>query len=206
MPDLQPDSAETCSLLERISRGDRQALEVLLVRHRPELHSFVEVRLGRRLAARVDPSDVVQEAQLEIARRMDDFLERRPMPFHLWARKTAYARLLDLQRHHRRARRSVDREAALPDRSSLLVARPLLDRGPSPNQLLQARELAERIARAVNGLSGADQEILLMRHGEKLSFAEIACLLEIDPAAARKRFGRALLRLEKALSEQGLTE
>jgi RNA polymerase sigma-70 factor (ECF subfamily) len=206
MPDLQPDSAETCSLLERISRGDRQALEMLLVRHRPELHSFVEVRLGTRLAARVDPSDVVQEAQLEIARRMDDFLERRPMPFHLWARKTAYARLLDLRRHHRRARRSVDREAALPDRSSLLVARPLLDRGPSPNQLLQAQELAERIARAVNGLTGVDQEILLMRHGEKLSFAEIACLLEIEPAAARKRFGRALLRLEQALSEQGLTE
>jgi RNA polymerase sigma-70 factor (ECF subfamily) len=90
MPELQPDSAETCSLLERISRGDRQALEMLLVRHRPDLHSFVEFRLGRRLAARVDSSDVVQEAQMEIARRMDDFLKRRPMPFHLWARKTAY--------------------------------------------------------------------------------------------------------------------
>jgi RNA polymerase sigma-70 factor (ECF subfamily) len=143
---------------------------------------------------------------MEIARRMDDFLKRRPMPFHLWARKTAYDRLLDLRRHHRRTRRSVDREAALPDRSSLLVAGLLLDRGPSPGQLLQAQELAERIARAVNGLSEADQEILLMRHGERLSFQEIAFLLEIEPGAARKRFGRALLRLQQALSEQGLVE
>jgi RNA polymerase sigma-70 factor, ECF subfamily len=206
MLELKPDSAQTCSLLERVGLGDRQALEKLLARYQADLHAFVEVRLDPRLAARMDPSDVVQEAQLEVVRRMDDFLRRRPMPFHLWVRKTAYERLLDLRRHHRRARRSVEREAALPERSSLLLARPLLAGGPSPSQQLQARELAERVARAVDRLSPADHEILLMRHGEGLPFEEIACLLEIEPAAARKRFGRALLRLQKVLSEQGLLE
>jgi RNA polymerase sigma-70 factor (ECF subfamily) len=181
-------------------------MEMLLARYRPDLHAFVEVRLDARLSARVDPSDIVQEAQLEMVRRMDDFLNRRPMPFHLWARKTAYARLLDLRRHHRRARRSVEREAALPDRSSLLLAGPLLAAGSSPSAHLQAKELAERVARAVDRLSETDREILLMRHGEGLPFEEISCLLEIEPAAARKRFGRALLRLQKALSEQGLSE
>jgi RNA polymerase sigma-70 factor (ECF subfamily) len=206
MHEVKPDSAQTCGLLERVARGDRQTLESLLARNRPELHAFVELRLGTCLARRVDASDVVQEAQLEMVRRMDDFLGRRPMPFHLWARKTAYARPLDLRRHHRRARRSVEREAALPEHSSLVLARPLLAGGSSPSQRLQAQELAERIAQAVERLSEADQEILLMRHGEGLSFEEIGCLLEIDPAAARKRFGRALLRLQKALSEQGLVE
>jgi RNA polymerase sigma-70 factor (ECF subfamily) len=206
MLELKPDSAQTCSLLERVGLGDRLALEKLLARYQSDLHAFVEVRLDPRLAARMDPSDVVQEAQLEVVRRMDDFLRRRPMPFHLWVRKTAYERLLDLRRHHRRARRSVEREAALPERSSLLLARPLLAAGPSPSQQLQARELAERVARAVDRLSPADHEILLMRHGEGLPFEEIACLLEIEPAAARKRFGRALLRLQKVLSEQGLLE
>jgi RNA polymerase sigma-70 factor (ECF subfamily) len=206
MLELKPDSAQTCSLLERVGLGDRLALEKLLARYQSDLHAFVEVRLDPRLAARMDPSDVVQEAQLEVVRRMDDFLRRRPMPFHLWVRKTAYERLLDLRRHHRRARRSVEREAALPERSSLLLARPLLAAGPSPSQQLQARELAERVARAVDRLSPADHEILLMRHGEALPFEEIACLLEIEPAAARKRFGRALLRLQKVLSDQGLLE
>jgi RNA polymerase sigma-70 factor (ECF subfamily) len=206
MLEQKPDSAQTSDLLERVGRGDRRALETLLARYRPNLRAFIDVRLDAGLAARVDPSDVVQEAQLEMVRRMDDFLKRRPMPFHLWVRKTAYERLLDLRRHHRRARRSVERETVLPERSSLLVARPLLAGGPSPSQALQARELAERIARAVDRLSPADHEILLMRHGEALPFEEIACLLEIEPAAARKRFGRALLRLQKALSEQGLLE
>jgi RNA polymerase sigma-70 factor (ECF subfamily) len=206
MHKVKPDSAETCSLLERIGQGDRQALEMLLTRCQPELRAFVEIRLDPRLATRLDPSDVVQEAQMEVVRRMDDFLRRRPMPFHLWVRRTAYERLLDLRRHHRRARRSVEREAALPDRSSLLLARSLLAGGLSPSQQLEAQELAERVARAVDQLAEADREILLMRHGEGLPFEEIACLVGIEPAAARKRFGRALIRLQTALSAQGLLE
>jgi RNA polymerase sigma-70 factor (ECF subfamily) len=206
MGDLRPDSADTCGLLERVRRGDRRALEELLARHRPAMLAFVEARIGPRLAARVDASDVVQEAQLAVARRMADFLERRPMPFRLWVRRTAQERLVDLRRRHTRARRSVEREAALPDHSSLVVARPLLAGAPSPSQQLEARELAERVSRAVALLPEADREVLLLRHGEGLPFEEVACLLDIEPAAARKRFGRALLRLQKALSEEGLLE
>jgi hypothetical protein len=45
-----------------------------------------------------------------------------------------------------------------------------------------------------------------MRTFEELSFEEVAFMLKIDPAAARKRHGRALLRLGKILSEFGLKE
>jgi RNA polymerase sigma-70 factor (ECF subfamily) len=207
MNQVRPDSPETDGLLEAVRRGERQALDCLLLRHRDDLRSFVEMRLDPRLAARVDPSDVVQEAQVEMVRRMDDFLRRRPMPFRLWARKTAYERLHDLHKHHiKRARRSVLREAALPERSSLLLARPLLRSGSTPSQRLEARELADRVSQTVGQLSEADREILLLRHAERMPFAEIACLLEIEPAAARKRFGRALIRLQERLSDHGLLE
>jgi RNA polymerase sigma-70 factor (ECF subfamily) len=207
MAPVRPDSAQTSGLLDRLREGDPAALEGLLARHRPALRAFVAARLDPRLAARLDPSDVVQEAQLAAARRIDDFLQRRPMPFRLWLRKTAYERLLDLQRHHLgRARRSVGREVALPDRSSLLLARPLLAGGPSPSEHLAGREFAERVSRAVATLSAADREVLLLRHAEGLPFEEVACVLGVQPAAARKRFGRALLRLQKALTEEGLLE
>jgi RNA polymerase sigma-70 factor (ECF subfamily) len=206
MRQVKPDSAQTCRLLEQAGRGDAHAVDRLLERQRPDLHAFVEHHLDPRLRARLDPSDVVQEAQLEVARRLPDFLERRPMPFHLWARKTAYQRLLNLRRDHRRVRRSVDREVPLPDRSSLLVAGPLVENGPSPSQEAEAREFAERVRRAVAGLAEADREILLMRHAETLSYEEIACLLTVEPAAARKRYGRALIRLQKVLAEHGLLE
>jgi RNA polymerase sigma-70 factor (ECF subfamily) len=207
MAEVEPDSQATRALLERIGRGDRTALERLLTRYRPRLHAFIEVRLDPRLRARVDPSDVVQETQLEVVRRIDSFLRRQTMPFHLWVRKTAYERLLDLRRNHcRRARRSVDREIPWPERSSLLLARPLLAGGPSPSQQLAARELAERVAQAVAELGEDDREILLMRHAEELSYDAIACLLEIEAATARKRYGRALFRLQQVLSQHGLLE
>jgi RNA polymerase sigma-70 factor, ECF subfamily len=207
MSEVRPDSAQTSALLEQVRRGDRQALGRLLARYRPGLRAFVEARLDPRVRARLDPSDVVQEAQLEVARRMEDFLDRRPMPFHLWVRKTAYERLLNLRRDHRgRARRSVEREVAWPERSSLLLARPLLAGGPSPSQEAEARERAERVSRAVAGLPEADREVLLMRHAEALSYDEIACLLGVEPAAARKRYGRALIRLQRVLAEHGLLE
>jgi RNA polymerase sigma-70 factor (ECF subfamily) len=207
MTEVKPDSAQTRLLLEQVARGDRQALERLLQQYRPRLHAFIEARLGPWVRSRVDPSDVVQEVQLEVAQRMDDFLDRSPMPFHLWVRKTAYERLLKVQREHRqRARRSVDREVALPDHSSLFLAKPLLAGGPSPSQQLAARELADRVGQAVTELPEADREVLLMRHMEGLDYAEIACLLDVSAAAARQRYGRALLRLRKVLKDHGLLE
>jgi RNA polymerase sigma-70 factor (ECF subfamily) len=204
MTDLKPDSAQTAGLLALAEQGEPHALEELLARQRPNLVKFVDFHLDQPLRARLDPSDVVQETQLEVVRRMDDFLRRRPMPFHLWVRKTAYERLTDLRRRHLRRRRSVGREMALPDRSSLLLARPLVDRGPPPSEQLAAREFAERVSAAVAELEEIDREILLMRHAEDLPYEEIACLLDITAAAARKRYGRALIRLQKALSQHGL--
>jgi DNA-directed RNA polymerase specialized sigma24 family protein len=45
-----------------------------------------------------------------------------------------------------------------------------------------------------------------LRHADGLPFEEIGTLLGIDPAAARKRFGRALIRLQKLLAAAGLLE
>src|SRR6516225_2707082 len=117
MEDVPPDSAETLRLLEEVNRGNAQAFNRLFARHRPALRQAIAMRLDPRLRARVDPSDVVQETQMEAFRRLADFLERRPMPFRLWLRKTAYERLLELHRHHiQRGKRSVRREVALPER------------------------------------------------------------------------------------------
>src|SRR5206468_974434 len=82
----------------------------------------------------------------------------------------------------------------------------LLAGGPSPSQQLAARELAERVAGAVAELAEDDREILLLRHAEELSYEEIACLLEIEAATARKRYGRALIRLQRVLAQHGVLE
>src|SRR5262245_27485610 len=142
MTDITPDSAETRELLERAGRKEANAVEGLVERHRSEVRDFIDLRLDPRLRGRVDASDVVQEVLLDMVGRLDDYLSRRPMPFRLWLRKSAYQRLLNLRRDHlARQRRSVHREVAWPDRSSALIAGPLLPRAASPSQQAQAREV-----------------------------------------------------------------
>jgi RNA polymerase sigma-70 factor, ECF subfamily len=202
MAELAHDSAETQRLLEQARAGTAGAVDRLLARHRAYLCRFVELRLGPQLRARVDPSDVVQEAQMEAARRLDGYLRDAPLPFRLWLRRIAQDRLLMLRRrHHGAGRRAVTREAAMPDESSLAFARQLLASGTSPSARLAASELAQRAREAVAQLPEADREIVLLRNFEGLSNQEVAHLLEIQPAAASQRYGRALLRLRKLLDE-----
>src|SRR5436305_5196136 len=205
MESVTPDSGETQRLLDQLRGGDGRAFEQLFARHRPYLRRLVALRLDARLRPRLDPSDVVQDTQLEALRRMPDYLERQPMPFRLWLRKTAQERLAMLSRRHLgAARRAVAREVPLPDRSSLLLARQFLAGGPAPSHELDRRELARLVRQAVAQLPELDREMLLMRNFEELSNKEAACVLGLQPSAASQRYGRALLRLRKLLLERGL--
>jgi RNA polymerase sigma-70 factor (ECF subfamily) len=198
------DSANTSLLLNRVRGGDREALNRLLEQHRPYLRRLLELRLSQKLKARIDPSDVVQETQIEVARRIDDYLERRPMSFRVWLRKTANEQMIMTYRRHVGAERpSIEREVALSDSSSLALAKQLIKGDPSKE--LQRRELAARVRKAVDSLPDADREMLLMRNFEELTNQEAAEVLEIDSVAASKRYGRALVRLRNNLVESGLS-
>src|SRR5207249_12265605 len=138
---------------------------------------------------------VVQATLLEAARRIDDYLRRGPMPFWLWLRQTACEQLVTLQRRHLGAAcRSAGREQPLPTGSSVLLARQLLAEPETPSEQVAGDELAERVRAALGRLDEDDQTIILLRNFEGLSNQQAAAVLGIDPAAASKRFGRALLR------------
>jgi RNA polymerase sigma-70 factor, ECF subfamily len=207
MADTPPDPADTDRLLEQARDGDARAFEQLFAAYRDYLRQVISLRLDGRLRARVGVSDVLQETQLEVFRRLADYLRRRPMPLKLWLRQTACERLAKLREHHvGAARRSLRRELPLPEQSSLLLARLLRAGGSTPSQQLARREAARRVNEALAQLPEADREVLLLRHFEGLSYEEVALTLGVAPAAARKRYGRALLRLQPLLTRAGLLE
>ena len=80
---LEHDASTRLSL-ERLHQGDREALDEMLTRFRSRLRRMVELRLDRRVQARLEASDVVQEAYLEATRRIEDYLRKPTMPFFLW--------------------------------------------------------------------------------------------------------------------------
>jgi RNA polymerase sigma-70 factor (ECF subfamily) len=205
MAEPLPDSAETLQLLEQLWANQAVAFEQLHARYADFLCRIVELRMDTRLRSRIDPSDVVQESLLDIARRLRDYLQRRPMPFRLWLRKTVQERLIKLECQHLAAkRRAVGREVSLPDNSSMMLAQRLQSAGLSPSAQLTQAEIVERVQRALARLHNADREVLLMRDFEGLSNTEIAYLMGLNAEAVSKRHGRALLRLHKLLHEEGL--
>jgi RNA polymerase sigma-70 factor, ECF subfamily len=203
----EPESSGTEQLLQQAKAGDRQAFERLLAAHQAYLRELVNLRMDPRLRPRIDPSDIVQETQLEAYRRLPRYLADQPMPFRLWLRQIAHDRLLMLRRQHvGAARRTVEREVPLPEAASKIFAGQLAAGGSSPSQQLSRRESVRQIGQAMARLIDADREILLLRNFEGLSYSEAACLLHVDEATARKRYGRALLRLRTMLFDDPLME
>lgn len=203
---MDPDPAETDRLLDRARQGDRAAATELFDQFREPLRRAVGLRLDRRLAARVDVSDVVQDACLEAARRLPEYLATdSPMPFGLWLRWLARERVLALHRLHFAAdRRAIGREVApLPVESSACFVGAVLGREPSPSQAAGAAELAELLRVAIGRLDDDERDLILWRHFEQLANKEIARLLGVTEAAAGKRYIRALERLRGLLLNLG---
>ncbi len=169
---------------------------------------MVALRLDHRLRARVDPSDVVQEALADADQELSDFLRRRPLPFYPWLRQLAWDRLIQLHRRHIAAKkRSVGREeaweAVLPDESAHELVEKLIDSQSSPSRRLMGQELRSRVQAALAGLSPRNREVLVLRHLEQLSTRETAGVLGISEGAVKLRHLRALNRIRTRLEEEG---
>jgi RNA polymerase sigma-70 factor (ECF subfamily) len=168
---------------------------------------MVEMRLDTRLQARLDASDVIQDAYLEVAERLEEYVRNPKLPLFLWLRLVVGERLTTLHRQHLGTKmRDAGREVslyrgALPEASSAALAAQLLGKHTSPTEAAVRAERMLRMQEALNALDPIDREVLSLRHFEQLSRAETAQVLGIEEGAAAKRYIRALKRLKETLAD-----
>lgn len=159
---------------------------------------------------RVGASDVLQETYIDVAGRIADYLKDPRMPFFLWVRFLTAQKLMALHRRHlgaqkRDVRRQVSRgRPEFPSASSVTLAKYLLAQGTTPTQAIAQGEMRLQLEEALDDMGPADREVLVLRHFEELTNVEAARELGIEPAAASKRYMRALKRLRAVLEEHGL--
>lgn len=194
-------------LIRRAQAGDEQALAALFSHYRSRLRRMVGLRLDRRLQGRLDPSDVLQEAYVDLARRLADYAADPKMPFFLWLRFLTGQKLTDLHRQHLGAKmRDAGQEVslyrgALPQASSVSLAAQLLGRLTSASQAAVRAETQLKVQHALNTMDPIDREVLTLRHFEQLGNDEAALVLGLSKTAASNRYVRALKRLREALVE-----
>ena len=204
---MTQDSKDIAPLLKRARRGDRKAIDDLFSRYRNRLLRMIRMRLDRRLQARIDSSDIVQEALLDAARRLEEYLGDPRIPFFLWLRVLTGHKLLELHRHHlglqcRDARREVKLyHGPFPATSTEALADQLLGQGTSPSQRALRAERKVQLQEALNAMAPLDREVLVLRHFEHLTNTEAAHEMNLDPSAASKRYVRAMKRLRDILRE-----
>jgi RNA polymerase sigma-70 factor (ECF subfamily) len=201
-------------LLRRALAGDESALAALFDDHRERLRRMIRLRLDRRLSGRVDTSDVLQDAYLDVRRRIAEYArDPSAMPFHLWLRLVAGQRLTDVHRHHLGAQmRDAGQEVSLhrgpfPQADSVSLAAQLLGKLTSASQAAIRVEHKLIVQEALNSMELIDREVLALRHFEHLSNDETAQVLGLSKSAASNRYIRALKRLKDILSSiPGLRE
>jgi RNA polymerase sigma-70 factor (ECF subfamily) len=200
------DAEQIEELTRRLREGDATAAGELFVLCQDRLRRMVRLRLDQRLQGRLDASDVLQEAFLDVQKKAPDFASRGDLPGYLWLRLITAERLLILHRHHLGAQmRNAAQEVSLhrgelPTASSQCLANLLLGRLTSPSEAAIRAERQLRLQEALNQMDPTDREVLALRHFEELSNSEVATVLGLSKTAASNRYVRALKRLKEVLS------
>jgi RNA polymerase sigma-70 factor (ECF subfamily) len=204
---LPSSHSDTQELLSRAERDERPAVARLLAMHRQRLRKMVAIRLDPRLAARADPSDIVQETLIVAHEKLPAYLRDRPIPFYPWLRQIALEQIIRYSRRHVKARaRSVLREEQpephLSEASAELLAGRLLSSGSRPELRLERKEIQAQVKAALAQLPADYREVLVLRFLEELSLEEVATVLGTTEGAIRGKQLRALQRLQSLLKER----
>jgi len=145
-------------MLRLAAAGDQEALSRLFSTHRDRLKRMIELRLSRRLSGRVDDSDVLQEAYLELARKLPEYARDPKLPLFLWMRHLTALKLVEVHRRHLGSKiRDADREVTLhrgclPMANSASLAAQLLGSLTAPSQAAVKAETRLLVQEALNGI------------------------------------------------------
>lgn len=180
----------TVQLLDRIRRGDRDALDQLFARCLPPLRRWARGRLPAAARGALDTQDLVQDTVLNSLRRLDQFESRHEGALQAYLRQAVLNRIRDEARKYTRRPGATELTDSQPSDSA------------SPLDIAIGREGVARYEAALQRLRPADREAIVGRIELQYDYKELAVLLGKPNAnAARVAVTRALARLMEQLDE-----
>lgn len=197
----------TVELVQRAQRGDREALERVLARYYERVIGAVEVRIGPRLRAELETSDILQQTFLKAVELFDRFEMRDEGSLVHWLVKIAEGQIHDAVAHMHAHKRDVERRVSLDVRDANGETTPLgcSLASDSTNALdgTARSEAQQRLLAALDALPAHYREIVVLREYEGLAWDDVARETgRPSPDAARMLYRQAMLELTKELSRR----
>jgi RNA polymerase sigma-70 factor, ECF subfamily len=196
------DGADTtdvvrAALAGQTHSGSNQALERLYERCTPRLLSYIRLKLGRSLRERLESRDILQATLLKSFQHLGDFRGSDGQSLMAWLARIADREIVDRADYHGRERRDAGRESPLDDHPELTA------RVRSVLSQVIVDERAGDLEAAIDSLSDAHRQIILLRKFEDLSFKEIGQRLGKSEDACRMLLARAMTALTLKLAGHG---
>lgn len=204
----QDSSDSNDSHLLLTADASEEVLGQLFERYRPRLRRIIELRMAPQLKGRVDASDVLQEAFLDVAKRLPEVAADRRMSIFVWFRLVTVERLYTIHRQQiGTLKRDARRDVSLHHDSSgsqfqAALAESLVDQLSSVQNQAIRQEEREQVQAVINAMDELDREIIMMRIFESMTNVEVAETLELTKHQASRRFIRALRRLRRQFGEK----
>jgi RNA polymerase sigma-70 factor (ECF subfamily) len=183
-------------LLLQAKAGSPDALNALYERSASRLLAYIRLRMGRDLRARLESRDILQATLLKSLEHFDDFDGSHSQSLMAWLAKIAEHEIRDRADYGRRQRRDAAREVPIePD-----AALPAAARSALTHAILN--EEAHQLEAALESLTPAHRDVILLRKFQELSFGEIALRLGKSEDACRMLLARAMTALTLELAER----
>jgi RNA polymerase sigma-70 factor (ECF subfamily) len=167
-------------------------------RLRPRLVAMISRRISSKLAARIDPEGVIQEAFVR-ARPRWQALTPKPDNLDAWVYAQVLDRFRELVRGAMGAEHDVDREIAWPAGAVAPLAEHLVDSQTGPKTAVSRAERREVVRAALEKLDPIDREILALRYFDGLNFTQIGGILGLKANTANARALRAAVKFRQLI-------
>jgi RNA polymerase sigma-70 factor (ECF subfamily) len=192
------------SELEQLKAEGNNALARIYASYQERLERIVVFRMDSRIRRRIDAADVLQEAYLEMDRRLPNYVADPKVSVLIWMRQRVLQKLIDMQREQFRDKRDINKEQQPAanwnsGNTSLSVNAFLAASITSPSQFLIRNEDVLQLQSAMDSLSEIDREVIALRHFEQLTNQQVAEVLSLSTTAASNRYIRALTRLSDSV-------
>ncbi|MFK7819648.1 MAG: RNA polymerase sigma factor [Planctomycetaceae bacterium] len=196
--------SENDEQLKKLKSGGTEAVAELFSEYREKLEHMIGFRMDSRLRGRIDASDVLQEAYLKVAERVDSYLEKPDVSFYVWMRQLTYQTLIDQHRLHFRSKRGLGQEVSKKksyNATTYSIVGHLIGANTTPGRAVEREEEKEQLHMALDSMEDIDREILALRHFEGLPNKQVAEILGIAITAASNRYVRAMTRLGQIMQK-----